>query len=149
VEKFKLLFISFTITFLVLLTISPAIAKPLVSLTQLEVSNDINYKQTSRSTSVITKTTNIDVGNNYHNNFSTSLVFQSPRMLSEQPLNTTMDFFNTSTTFFTSIMVINDKLHQLISYFSKPNDTKTIENKTIEQGTKLIKEKCNSNLDFD
>jgi low affinity Fe/Cu permease len=149
VEKFKLLFISFTITFLVLLTISPAIAKPLVSLTQLEVSNDINYKQTSRSTSVITKTTNIDVVNNYHNNFSTSLVFQSPRMLSEQPLNTTMDFFNTSTTFFTSIMVINDKLHQLISYFSKPNDTKTIENKTIEQGTKLIKEKCNSNLDFD
>jgi hypothetical protein len=149
VEKFKLLFISFTITFLVLLTISPATAKPLVSLTQLEVSNDINYKQTSRSTSVTTKTTNIDVGNNYHNNFSTSLVFQSPRMLSEQPLNTTMDFFNTSTTFFTSIMVINDKLHQLISYFSKPNDTKTIENKTIEQGTKLIKEKCNSNLDFD
>jgi low affinity Fe/Cu permease len=149
VEKFKLLFISFTITFLVLLTISPAIAKPLVSLTQLEVSNDINYKQTSRSTSVITKTTNIDVVNNYHNNLSTSLVFQSPRMLSEQPLNTTMDFFNTSTTFFTSIMVINDKLHQLISYFSKPNDTKTIENKTIEQGTKLIKEKCNSNLDFD
>ena len=147
-ETFKLLFISFTITFLVLLNISPAIAKPLVSITQLKVSNDIQNRQASYDVTLISKTTKIDLTNNDINNFSSSLVFASPRILNQQRLNTTMDFFNTSTTFFTSIMLINDKLHQLISYFSKPNDTKIIKNDTIEQGTKLIKEKCNSSLDF-
>jgi hypothetical protein len=148
VETFKLLFISFTITFLVLLNISPAIAKPLVSITQLKVSSDIKNRQASYDITLISKTTKIDLTNNDINNFSSSLVFASPRILNEQRLNTTMDFFNTSTTFFTSIMLINDKLHQLISYFSKPNDIKIIDNETIEQDTKLIKEKCNSNLNF-
>jgi hypothetical protein len=148
VETFKLLFISFTITFLVLLNISPAIAKPLVSITQLKVSNDIKNRQASYDITLISKTTKIDLTNNDINNFSSSLVFASPRILNEQRLNSTMDFFNTSTTFFTSIMLINDKLHQLISYFSKPNDIKIIDNETTEQDTKLIKEKCNSNLNF-
>jgi hypothetical protein len=148
VETFKLLFISFTITFLVLLNISPAIAKPLVSITQLKISNDIQNRQASYDITLISKTTKIDLTNNDINNLSSSLVFASPRILNEQRLNSTMDFFNTSTTFFTSIMLINDKLHQLISYFSKPNDIKIIDNETIEQDTKLIKEKCNSNLNF-
>lgn len=147
-ETFKLLFISFTITFLVLLNISPAIAKPLVSITQLKISNDIQNRQASYDITLISKTTKIDLTNNDINNLSSSLVFASPRILNEQRLNSTMDFFNTSTTFFTSIMLINDKLHQLISYFSKPNDIKIIDNETIEQDTKLIKEKCNSNLNF-
>jgi hypothetical protein len=148
VETFKLLFISFTITFLVLLNISPAIAKPLVSITQLKISNDIQNRQASYDITLISKTTKIDLTNNDINNLSSSLVFASPRILNEQRLNSTMDFFNTSTTFFTSIMLINDKLHQLISYFSKPNDIKIIDNETTEQDTKLIKEKCNSNLNF-
>lgn len=147
-ETFKLLFISFTITFLVLLNISPAIAKPLVSITQLKISNDIQNRQASYDITLISKTTKIDLTNNDINNLSSSLVFASPRILNEQRLNSTMDFFNTSTTFFTSIMLINDKLHQLISYFSKPNDINIIDNETIEQDTKLIKEKCNSNLNF-
>lgn len=147
-ETFKLLFISFTITFLVLLNISPAIAKPLVSITQLKISNDIQNRQASYDITLISKTTKIDLTNNDINNLSSSLVFASPRILNEQRLNSTMNFFNTSTTFFTSIMLINDKLHQLISYFSKPNDIKIIDNETTEQDTKLIKEKCNSNLNF-
>ncbi len=144
-ETLKLLFISFTITFLILFNISPAIAKPFVSITQLKESNDIKNIQASYDITLISKTTKIDLTNNDINNFSSSLVFASPRMLSNQRLNTSIELFNTSTTFFTSIMLINDKLHQLISYFSKSNDTKLINSEDNESSKK---EKCNINLDF-
>ncbi len=144
-KTLKLLVISFTMTFLALLTISPAIAKPSLTVHHVEVNSDINIKRSSYNIISIARKAQTNL---VQNTLSTDLIFNSPSVLSEEHLSNSIDILNTSTTFFTSIMLINDKLHQLISYFSTSNDASSHNREISKQDSKLMKKKCKNDLDF-
>lgn len=135
-KSLKLLFISFTVTFVSLLTISPAVAEPLIKVQQLKVSDHL--------------TTQLEHYNiiQMPSRLSTSLTFSSLSQPSAKDLPLTMNVVSRSNDFFTSAMVFNDKLHQLISYFTAPSNKSISKPVPSSSKEEAVKEKCSSTLSF-
>ncbi len=131
-KSIKLLIISFTLTLLMLITIAPAIAAPSAKVQHLQVNN------------MLTTTHMRKFSTNNSINFSTGLVLSSASILTEETTNSTLTAVETSNDFFTSAMIMNDKIHQLFSYFN--SSTKDDISKQIkpEATNTLIKDKCSS-----
>lgn len=139
-NSIKLLLVSFTITFIALMTISPANAKNAVNVQHLKVNNTLSTQLYSNDL--------INLAGNYSNSFSTGLILSAPVVLSDRSPQLTMDVVNKSNDFFTSAMVFNDKLHQLISYFTTPS-SKTLTEPTISTPeSEVIEKKCESTFSF-
>ncbi|MCP4987287.1 MAG: hypothetical protein GY928_14910 [Colwellia sp.] len=105
-KSIKLLIISFTLTFLTLITIAPVMATPSAKVQHLQVNNMFtiaHMRKFSTKNSI---------------NFSTGLVLTSASILTEDATNTTLTAVETSNDFFTSVMIMSDKIHQLFSYFN-------------------------------
>jgi len=139
-KSIKLLLVSFTITFITLINISPANAEHAVKVQHLNVNNTL-----------VTRFNNNDLINsvsNYHNNFSTGLILSSPERLSDRSSQLAMNVVNSSNDFFTSAMVFNDKLHQLISYFTTPDNKALTEPTNSIPENEVIEKKCESTFGF-
>ncbi len=147
-KTLNLLFISFIITFAVLVSISPAIAKPSFAVQHLNVASKLNTTHTSYHITLISGAGQTNLVSNYRNTLSNNLIFASPNSSNEQRLTNTMKVFSKSKNFFTSFMLLNDKLHQFISYFSTLNNTSPIRSEASGQESKSIKKKCKNDLDF-
>ena len=144
-KSIRLLIISFTMTFIALITISPAIAKPSVNVQHLKVNN--TFTTAFNSYDIITLASNIPskTSTQYHNNFSTGLILSSPAMLSNENTKMTMTVVNSSNEFFASAMGFSDKLNQLISYFTSP--AKEDLSYPAPEST-VIRKKCNSKNNY-
>ena len=132
-KTIKLLIISFTLTFITLITIAPAIAAPSAKVQHLQVNNMLTTAHISK----------FSTKNSI--NFSTGLILSSANILTEESENSTLTVVETSNDFFTSAMIMSDKINQLFSYFNssaKDNISKQIK---PEPTNKLIKDKCSSN----
>lgn len=152
-KSIKVLLISFIITFVSLTSISPANAKPTVKVQYLNISNTLT------SNSLTNKFNSYDIINlagdvqsnlsvNYRNSLSTALFLSTPSVFSQKNAKVTIDIVNNSNNFFTSAMVFNDKLHQLISYFTMPSNESITESAVSTTEGTVIKKKCNSKLNF-
>ncbi len=139
-KSIKLLLVSFTITFITLVNISPANAEHAVKVQHLNVSNKLFTTFNSDES--------IHVTSNYHNSFSTGLILSVPEKLSDTSSHLAMSVVNNSNDFFTSAMVFNDKLHQLISYFTTPNDEALTESTNSTPESEVIEKKCESTFSF-
>ncbi|AAZ24971.1 hypothetical protein [Colwellia psychrerythraea] len=139
-NSFKLLLVSFTITFIALMTISPANAKHAVNVQHLNVNNTLTTKFNNNDM--------INIAGNYRSSFSTGLILSAPIVLSDRNSKLTIDVVNKSNDFFTSAMVFNDKLHQLISYFTTPNNETLIEPTTSTPESEVIEKKCENTFSF-
>lgn len=139
-NSIKLLLVSFTITFIALMTISPANAKHAANVQHFDINNTLSTQFHSNDL--------INLAGNYSNSFSTGLILSAPVVLSDRNPQLTMDVVNKSNDFFTSAMVFNDKLHQLISYFTTPS-SKTLTEPTISTPeSEVIEKKCESTFSF-
>jgi hypothetical protein len=139
-KSIKLLLVSFTITFITLINISPANAEHAVKVQHLNVNNTL-----------VTRFNNNDLINsvsNYHNSFSTGLILSSPERLGDRSSQLAMNVVNSSNDFFTSAMVFNDKLHQLISYFTTPDNKALTEPTNSIPENEVIEKKCESTFGF-
>ncbi|PKI14293.1 hypothetical protein [Colwellia sp. 12G3] len=147
-NSIKVLLISFTLTFITLIFISPANASPTAKVQHLNVSNTLT--STFNNYDIINVVSDVphNLSTNYRNNLSTRLFFSNPAIFSEKHTKTTIDVINKSNDFFTTAMVFNDKLHQLISYFTVPSYENITESALPTSESKVIKEKCKSNLNF-
>jgi len=122
------------------MTISPANAKHAVNVQHLNVNNTLTSKFNNDDI--------INIAVNYRNSFSTGLILSSPERLSDRNSQRAMGVVNKSNDFFTSAMVFNDKLHQLISYFTTPiNETLTEPTELTPEST-VIEKKCESTINF-
>jgi len=139
-SSIKLLLVSFTITFIALMTIAPANAKHAVNVQHLNVNNTL--------TTEFNNDDMINIAGNYRNSFSTDLILSAPALLSDRSSQLTIDVVNTSNDFFTSAMVFNDKLHQLISYFTTPSNEKLTEPTIPTPESEVIEKKCESIFSF-
>jgi|TARA_R100001377_G_scaffold75782_1_gene52473 hypothetical protein len=139
-KSIKLLLVSFTITFITLINISPANAEHAVKVQHLNVNNTLITK--------FNKNDLINSVSNYHNSFSTGLILTAPKRVSDRGSELALTVVNNSNDFFTSAMVFNDKLHQLISYFTSPN-SKVLSEPTISTPeSEVIEKKCESSFSF-
>lgn len=139
-KSIKLLLVSFTITFITLINISPANAEHAVKVQHLNVNNQLFTKFNNDES--------INVPSNYHNSFSTSLILSAPERLSDRGSQLAMSVVNSSNDFFTSAMVFNDKLHQLISYFTTPNNETITEPTNLTPESEVIEKKCEKTFNF-
>jgi len=135
-KSLKLLTISFIVTFVTLLTISPALAEPLIKVQHLKVSDHLAAKINDYN--II----------NMPSSLSTSLIFSQSTSLTEEESPLAIEVASQSHDFFTSAMVFNDKLHQLISYFSNPETKSISKPATLTPQGDELKKKCNSTLSF-
>ena len=139
-KSIKLLLVSFTLTFITLVNISPANAEQAVKVQHLNVNNTlISEFNSDELTNVISS---------YHNSFSTGLILSAPKRLSDRSSHMAISVVNNSNDFFTSAMVFNDKLHQLISYFTSPNHKTLTEPKNSTPDSEVIEKKCESTFSF-
>ena len=139
-KSIKVLLVSFTITFVALMTISPANAKHAINVQHLNVNNTLTTKFNNGDI--------INIAGNYRNSFSTGLILSAPVVLSDRSSQLTMGVVNQSNDFFTSAMIFNDKLHQLISYFTTPTNENIAESAISNTDSQVIKNKCDSTLNF-
>jgi hypothetical protein len=139
-KSIKLLLVSFTLTFITLVNISPANAEHAVKVQHLNVNNTLMTEFNSD------ELTNV-IGN-YHNSFSTGLILSAPKRLSDRSSQLAVSVVNNSNDFFTSAMVFNDKLHQFISYFTNPNSQTLTEPTISTPESDVIEKKCESTFSF-
>jgi hypothetical protein len=139
-KSIKLLLVSFTITFITLINISSANAEHAVKVQHLNVNNQLFTKFNNDES--------INVPSNYHNSFSTSLILSAPERLSDRGSQLAMSVVNSSNDFFTSAMVFNDKLHQLISYLTTPNNETITEPTNLTPENEVIEKKCEKTFSF-
>jgi hypothetical protein len=139
-KSIKLLLVSFTITFITLINISSANAEHAVKVQHLNVNNQLFTKFNNDES--------INVPSNYHNSFSTSLILSAPERLSDRGSQLAMSVVNSSNDFFTSAMVFNDKLHQLISYLTTPNNETITEPTNLTPESEVIEKKCEKTFSF-
>jgi hypothetical protein len=141
----KLLLVSF-ITFLTLMNVSPVSAKPVIKVQHLNVNNMLTNKFNSYD--IINVASNIPntLSSKTRNNFSTSLILSHPIALSDSNSNIAIGVINNSNDFFTSAMVFNDKLHQLLSYFTTSYNKTIIAPSASSHDSKVIRKKCNNSL---
>jgi len=143
----KLLLVS-SITFLALINISPVNAKPVMKVQHLNVNNILTASFNSYDITNVAGRVPNTFSSNTSSNFSTSLILSHPAALGDMNSNITIGVINKSYDFFTSAMIFNDKLHQLISYFTASNDDSIVAPSVSSPETKVIKKKCNSTLSF-
>jgi len=143
----KLLLVSF-ITFLILMNISPVNAKPVMKVQHLNVNNMLTPGLNSYDIINVAGKIPNTLSSNYSNNFSTSLILSHPITLNDRKSDVTISVINQSNNFFTSAMVFNDKLHQLMSYFTTSNNETIIAPSVSSSDSKVIKKKCSSTLSF-
>ncbi|KGJ87277.1 hypothetical protein [Colwellia psychrerythraea] len=139
-KSIKLLLVSFTLTFITLVNISSANAEQAVKVQHLNVNNALITKFNSDELT--------NVVSHYHNSFSTGLILSAPEKLSDRSSNLAISVVNNSNDFFTSAMVFNDKLHQLISYFTTPNHNTLSEPKSSIPDSEVIEKTCESTFSF-
>ncbi len=134
-KSIKLLLVSFTITLVALITITPANAVPAVKVQHLNVNNALTSKfnryDIINVAGKVPRASSEYLSGKYRNSFSAVLFLTNPALFSEKNTQVTIDIVNTSNTFFTSAMVFTDKLHQLISYFTTPTN-ENIAGSTVE-----------------
>ena len=139
-KSIKILLVSFTLTFITLVNISPANAEQAVKVQHLNVNNMLTTQfNNDELTNVVS---------NYHNSFSTGLILSAPDRLSDRSSHLAMSVVNSSNDFFTSAMVFNDKLHQLISYFTTPDHKTMTEPTHSTPDSEVIEEKCENTFSF-
>jgi len=141
-KSIKLLIISFTLTYLVLMTVSPAIAKPLASVQHLQVNDLLTSPKNSYDSITALGKTIGNISTQYDHNFSTGLILSSSRDLSDENSQVAMNVVNQSNDFFASAMIVSDKVNQFISYFTTPEEKKFIEQIEPAQKSKVITSKC-------
>jgi len=147
-KSIKLLIISFTLTFLMLMTVSPALAKPLANVQHLQVNNMLPTAHSSYDPMTVADKTFSKFSMPYGNNFSTGLILSKAGILTEENAQVTMTVVNKSNDFFASAMIVSDKLNQLISYFNSSPKDRIAEQIEPEVENKLIKKKCSSKVNF-
>ena len=147
-KSIKLLLVSFTITVIALMTISPANAKPAVKIQHIKVNNFLTTKFNSYDIIKVASQVPNNLSNRYSNSFSTGLILSNPAALSEKSSQVTMNVINKSNDFFTSAMVFNDRLHQFISYFSTASNENISKKAAPLSESEVIKKKCSSTLSF-
>lgn len=147
-KSITLLLISFTITVVALMTISPANAKPIVNVQYLNVSNTLTSKVNHYDMINLKNAEPRSLSSNYRKIFSTGLFLSNPAMFSEKNTQVTITRINNSNDFFTNTMVFNDKLHQLISYFTTSMNVKMTGPVVSKPESEVIKKKCNNTLKF-
>jgi hypothetical protein len=147
-KSIKVLLISFIITFVTLISISPANATPTVKVQHLNVGNTLT--STFNSYDVINLTGELPSHflTNNRNSLSTGLFLANQTIFSEKNAQITIEIVKKSNDFFTSVMVFNDKLHQLISYFNSPANKDISESVVPSSESDVIKKKCDSTLNF-
>jgi hypothetical protein len=147
-SSIKVLLISFTITLVTLFTIAPANANPTVKMQHLNVSNKFTTQFNSYDIIDVASKVPSNLSINYRNSLFTALLISNPITFNKKHARTTMDSINESSDFFTSAMVFNDKLHQLISYFTIPPNESITGSAISTSENEVIKKKCSSTLDF-
>jgi hypothetical protein len=147
-KSIKVLLISFIITFVTLTSISPANAKPTVKVQYLNISNSLTNKFNSYDIINLAGDVQSNLSVNYRNSLSTALFLSTPSVFSQKNAKVTINIVNKSNNFFTSAMVFNDKLHQLISYVTMPSNESITESAVSTTEGTVIKKKCNSKLNF-
>jgi len=139
-KSLKLLLVSFTITFLALITISPASAQPSIKVQHLNINNSFTAKLDNFNLNMQPS----KLSTQYSNNFSSGLILPSSKILGETNSLVAMTVVNKSTNFFSGTMVFNDKLHQIISFFTSADTKAIIEQDTLDPQSNVLKEKCSS-----
>jgi len=141
-NSIKLLISSFTMTFLTLITIAPAIAAPAVKVQHLQVSNMTSIVHTSYNSMVVADKAMSKFPTQYSNNFSTGLILSSSKILSEEHAQTAITVVNKSNDFFASAMIVSDKVNQFISYFTSSEEKKLTEQAEPIQKSEVMRSKC-------
>jgi len=152
-KSIKLLLITFTVTFLLLMTVSPAFAKPSIKIQHLQISTAFSDKHNHYNLTQTIKNVPSTIASGYSNNFSTGLILSNPTLvLNEKLLNEsstmTINVVNQSNKFFSSAMTVSDTLNQFISYFSPPNKSGTTEQRESVSENKEMKIKCNKSTNL-
>ncbi|ALO34144.1 hypothetical protein CMT41_04910 [Colwellia sp. MT41] len=145
-KSVKLLLVSFTITFVILSNISPALAKSAIKIQYLNVSNAYSSSYNNYNFIKVVAKTPSTLASQYRNNFSTGLILSNPTMLTLENSPLTMNVVNNSNEFFNSAMAFSDKLNQFISYFTSPVKGNITEQLEPTPKSKVIKAKCNSKV---
>ncbi|WP_057830703.1 hypothetical protein [Colwellia sp. TT2012] len=145
-KSVKLLLVSFTITFVILSNISPALAKSAIKIQYLNVSNAYSSSYNNYNFIKVAAKTPSTLATQYRNNFSTGLILSNPTMLTLENSPLTMNVVNNSNEFFNSAMAFSDKLNQFISYFTSPVKGNITEQLEPTPKSKVIKTKCNSKV---
>jgi hypothetical protein len=135
-------------TFITLMTISPVKAAPSVKVQYLQVNHmypiaDKNYAPLS-----ISKKLNHELPAKFSNNFSTGLILTSSKLLTEENSQVAMTIVTKSNHFFTSAMMVSEKLNQLIAYFTSSNNDGIAEKIEPTLENKVIKKKCSSTVSY-
>ena len=152
-KSIRVLLSSFIITYITLFSISPANANPIVKVQHLNVTD------TLISNSLTTKFARYDIISaasevpsnlsvNYRNSLSSGLFMSDLAIFNKKSTKVTIDIVNKSNDFFTSAMVFNDKLHQLISYLTIPSNESMSDSAVSTTEGSVIKKKCNSTFSF-
>jgi len=81
----------------------------------------------------------------YDTSFSTGLILTNKAILSEEKAKVAMNVVNRSNEFFTSTMIVSDKINQFISYLTSPSKESFTEQNKSSTKSKVIRKKCNSN----
>ncbi|MFQ3264407.1 MAG: hypothetical protein ACI9U5_000273 [Colwellia sp.] len=139
-KSIKVLLISFIITFVTLTSICSANATPTVKVQHLNV-----------TTALINTFNNYDIisaAREVRNSLSTGLFISNPALFNKKSVKSTIDIVNKSNDFFTSTMLFNDKLHQLISYFTIPSNDSITKSPVSTTESMKIKKKCTTKINF-
>ena len=147
-KSIKLLLVSFTITFVTLINITPALAMPSVKIQHLQVNNSLSYPVNNYKFIKVVGKTPSKRANLQSNNFSTGLILSNPAIFTEENSQLTMNVVSKSNEFFNSAMVFSDKLNQFISYFTAPVKGNTAEQLASPSTSKVIKAKCKSQKSY-
>ena len=147
-KSIKLLLVSFTITFVTLINITPALATPSVEIQSLKVNHILSHPYNNYNIINLVENKPSRTASQYSNNFSTGLILSNPAILTEENSQLTISVVSKSNEFFNSAMVFSDKLNQFISYFTAPVKANTAEQLKPTSASKVIKAKCKSRKNY-
>jgi len=126
------------------MTVSPAIAKPVINIKNLHVNNSFTGSFTSNNSVSTASTVSRKISTQYDTSFSTGLILSNPTILSENKTKIAMTVVNQSNEFFASTMIVSDKINQFISYLTSPSKEAFVEQNKPTSKTKVIRKKCSS-----
>ncbi|WP_019029369.1 hypothetical protein [Colwellia piezophila] len=146
-KSIKLLLVSFTITFVALMTISPALAKPSVKIQYLNVNH--SFSKSFASYDIIKAAAEVPhtLSTQNSNSFSSGLILSSSRLLIEDSSQLAINVVSQSNEFFSSALMFNDKFNQFISFFSAPTKGDT-SGQLAPLAERNMKEKCKNSVDY-
>ena len=147
-KSIKLLLVSFTLTFVTLINITPALATPSVEKQYLNVNHVLSHPYNNYNIINLVEKKSSTRTSQYSNNFSTGLILSNPAIVTKENSQLTMNVVSKSNEFFNSAMVFSDKLNQFISYFTAPVKGNTAEQLESTSASKVIKAKCKSRENY-